>query len=916
MADDSRKQTLAISPKDLWYALNAQEQLAACECFWVLDDRSLERHRETVLERLSGLLRFRSKFLKRKPPSERARLLVRYVPHPTLRAHAMPIMRAWLLQYHIKMITLFLDSLAIPHKGGLIEGNPEAPSLDHLATALNALLSTHERRHVALYVGYLLIAADAVVWRQLPEALVAVSLDVAAVLAGIKAEKEPCEEAAAEEEQLPEINESFTTLDEILIRSMVACALESDYALPLDKVEHLVEEVVELNADRQRTYFHRGFFHALFERELLFDFPGANEERRIWYLCGALFGYLRRAAEPTCHQILKEQRALVRKLLENNRLRCGSMLLPHVYEILRKAEDYGLLTDWLRIQIHGVPPVQRESLLAQVYEDAASLLRRGPSSEAGLLLEVVEQILNSQCPLDPAFIKEYQPLISRKRGQALQLEGDFTQAADLLGRVVDVVQPEDAANTLADLGLIAGGFRSLLSILPRDDESTVVGMCESLSQGMEHYNGAIQRYGKSATNAHCCMGVLDVLSKTEGEEARADHLQCALEGMLKKQDAYAEGGLIDWTRFLLAIALLETADLARFQIATDRLLQSLHCDVKFPMWLWKRALEALQMFDAPRVVEEVAVGLLNSRGQDAFALLRASGLWGVQGLQEPFLRWLIERPEPTIEKWDDLEALLRSLLEGNAFELAGDLLDYMETQAVQEQACRNRFVKFLVERNSLQPVWEESDIATSLVRSHELEGDWPAAAGRLRPIFFRLRDGGEVYHVQEARQIIERIQSYGLGEEHWRDLDGSLRALEQSEEAREGAMQRLQRGEEIRVLYVGGNETQESYADAIESELRQKYPGIQPRFYFPGWNSSWNVDLDSVKRLIYWADVVVVNRLVRTQLGQSIRKLCGSEHPWVGCGGRGKEALMGRMEDAAIWICDIRIRAEAEADEP
>lgn len=113
----------------------------------------------------------------------------------------------------------------------------------------------------------------------------------------------------------------------------------------------------------------------------------------------------------------------------------------------------------------------------------------------------------------------------------------------------------------------------------------------------------------------------------------------------------------------------------------------------------------------------------------------------------------------------------------------------------------------------------------------------------------------------------------------------------------------LRKGESVRVVYVGGNETQKKMQPEITSELKGEYPGLVVEFFFPGWSSRWNVPLEKMKPAIDEADIVVLNCLVRTLFGRHVRKYCVSEHPWRACTGRGKESLKRSIEQAAIWIC-------------
>jgi hypothetical protein len=728
------------------------------------------------------------------------------------------------------------------------------------------------------------------------------SVDVAALLSEQLEEKELIEQEPEEEEEEPERTDSFTTLDRMLIKTAVASALQVDYALPEEELEHLIDEVVELNVERKHSFFHRGYFNALFEREMQYDISGGNEERRNWYFCGAFLGFLRRSDNAKCHEMLLQQKAIVDALAHSRSYECGAMLLPHVYPILLEDQEFDLLRSWLHNHIFGMPSEERESFLIQVYQDAARLLRRGASAETGLLLEVLTKILSRKGGLDPRFIRQYGPLICRKQGQALQLEGNFTKALDLFKWAVDKLQDEDAANTHTDMGLIAGRFKSLKSILPEKNIDDAKTIAYSLKKGETHYSEAINEHGELATNAHFCMGVLYFIGSSKCEEKCAHHLQFALEGMLRKQEIYEEHGLLDWTKLMLGIALLESAEPAHLQFAIDSIEHNLENTIKFPMWLWEKVLGALKMYDVSKITEDVALRLFQKRKDEAFNTLWSAELYDMGVLQEPFFQWLKDKKEPVFEKWNDLETLFHAARKQGETNLCGEILDFMEIQSKLERECRKLFIAFLEHNPVLQPIWDESDIMSVLARLYECEGDWINAGIKQRVAFYRCRDGGEIHQIQEARQIITTIQSYGVEEDYWRDLDQCLVGLEQQN--LQALEQEQLSGEKLNanVLYIGGNETQEAYVESIENELREQYPRLQCTLLFPGWNTNWSLDFNKAKRHIITADVVVINYLIRTQLGRALRKYCGSDHPWIGCGGRGRESILNRIIQAAFWI--------------
>ena len=132
--------------------------------------------------------------------------------------------------------------------------------------------------------------------------------------------------------------------------------------------------------------------------------------------------------------------------------------------------------------------------------------------------------------------------------------------------------------------------------------------------------------------------------------------------------------------------------------------------------------------------------------------------------------------------------------------------------------------------------------------------------------------------------------------------------MEEEEAPSEPAIEFLRDGGSVRVIYVGGNETQEAYEEKIRRHFKEKLPGLQLDFYFPGWDSGWIHHLDKIRPMIETCDALVLNPLVRTQFGRHVRRLCNEEHPWFACTGRGKKSLQRAIEKAALWAAARRIQ--------
>src|SRR5690606_9525221 len=90
------------------------------------------------------------------------------------------------------------------------------------------------------------------------------------------------EEPESPPEPTPPADETpptFTTLDQVLIRSVIASVADVLGALSTGKVEDLVEVVIQLNLDRHQCYFLRGLLTVLRDRPPELVLPEASVVR-------------------------------------------------------------------------------------------------------------------------------------------------------------------------------------------------------------------------------------------------------------------------------------------------------------------------------------------------------------------------------------------------------------------------------------------------------------------------------------------------------------------------------------------------------------------------------------------------------------------------------------------------------------
>jgi hypothetical protein len=87
------------------------------------------------------------------------------------------------------------------------------------------------------------------------------------------------------------------------------------------------------------------------------------------------------------------------------------------------------------------------------------------------------------------------------------------------------------------------------------------------------------------------------------------------------------------------------------------------------------------------------------------------------------------------------------------------------------------------------------------------------------------------------------------------------------------------------VLYIGGNETQQSFKDDIDAKLAQSHPHIYVEWELIGWSSNWGDEAARIERRIPDFDLVILSPYVRTLFGRQIRKAASN---WRASTGKGQ----------------------------
>ena len=162
MSVASRVDLSQCAPSQLWASLAPEVRLAAARSLYSHDWGEAGTRREADFAIMQGM-RFRESAVRQLPVDRRAQYLARSIrPNDSL---AGSMLLALHLEQRRAMLSAFLDSLKIPHAGGLIaeDHDMKPPSAATLQTAAKTLFERFPVDEVELYLATLYVL-DRVTW--------------------------------------------------------------------------------------------------------------------------------------------------------------------------------------------------------------------------------------------------------------------------------------------------------------------------------------------------------------------------------------------------------------------------------------------------------------------------------------------------------------------------------------------------------------------------------------------------------------------------------------------------------------------------------------------------------------------------------------------------------------------------------
>ena len=751
----------------------------------------------------------------------------------------------------------------------------------------------------------------------------------------------------------------FTTLDNVLTRTIVSSLNNVKGVLNLDQLDDLVGELSELNDSRHHSWFHRGFVDNLLKRELREVKSGDNLSRRAWYVTGHLVASMRSMPESEYPALLQKLSTQDMELLRDKKNKAPSQLLLFLLKPLLEQDKIEEANIW--IVAHGRKRLDSIVKIVLQWASSALLIKDSNTAKIRSVLDTTlicfeknisdnilssinktislfdKKIFNKSIRIQkrniefigPDDLNRFYLNIRYLRAISFRMEGQLNIADKEFEQLIEY---EELSARIQDLwvqrGLVKIGIRRLDELhIPADKKER-----ETFTQGIlsakDWFNKAVEGDSPSPI-ALVLLSLPEVVFPQKNRQAAAtarENLDRAIDIMRpsgvqlwesREGSLREETHLLSKARFYSTLLDLRTLDdtlHAQGQSLVMR-LQDLFRDDKFPSDFEIEAVECVSYIDAPGVAK-LATTLLDRHAHEA---LNGLSIVEISKKSEEFRAKMITMLENSQwlqkltphERYDAWLSLLRGCNQAypRDIERAEYALDSLQRLSSESSKIFQKFVD-LLEGEEWSPAWEERDRNDALFNCFVARGDISQAINILADLTHREISNRSWMYVDDLLELVEQYESES-------DILYTLRKRRRVEYVEEDdQMDNLQiiatDTDPISIIFVGGNEIQKRYKSTLNKELKAEDIYIQVSYHFTDWSSNWPNAVTRISNELLNADAMVLMPLMRTGLGRRLRPLA-DEHGkfWMPCTGHGRDSMKRSILEAARVVRQQRNKPPA-----
>jgi hypothetical protein len=711
--------------------------------------------------------------------------------------------------------------------------------------------------------------------------------------------------------------DQLTPLDALLERTITASLSRAHGAPAESKLRAVIDEVVQLSAHRPQSCYHVGLLEALASSGPELDRRGWSAACWDWYHYGRLVGWTRQQRWNEVARFYTDEPTAARRLLRSPE-GMAPWAGPRLFDGLLAADAPARAAEVLR-EFGGVAPLQDCSALLDA---AVARLEEDRGAEACDVLDVLRELhpFPLAVPTDDArppvteTLGAYRARLRRARAQAAQAQGLFGPARALLEAALTTAEGTERADLLGDLGLVAGEFGRLAEVRLPEADADPRAWIRRLEAGAPYFTEAVEIAPYRGATASFALAALEWLR--ERPAVARGHFEAALQAMQEHRQLYRRTGVLPQVQFYLGATLLLELDAPVRERALGLLREALGAGLRASDAAWGRLLDtvALDPALAPALFDLFSQQQPPPRRELAHAFLVRCARRSDAARQRLAQEGAREDLPPTL-RWELLQSLLEAQRRAGDEDAARATLDQLEALAHApsdlSRQLLERWRAFLARPENYEPIWSAEDVLWSRIRTLELLGRDDEAFWLLDMPFNRLLAEGTPEALANAEALLARARQLGSSpeaREAVQEMAARLRARQDVVLPELGAdgervAAQLRAGRSLRVLFLGGNETQERHEQELRRALvrRDDTTGAEVAlsFLYPSFNSNWDKALENVRGQRSRLDALVLMPFVRTELGRAVRRLCSEFGiPWVACTGKGYDSMERALRTA------------------
>lgn len=668
---------------------------------------------------------------------------------------------------------------------------------------------------------------------------------------------------------------SFGPLQYLVNRAIDDSCAQIKGALSHESMREALQELLRLNSNSVPYFYHIGYYQGLSTAKFTIE-KQQIQIGQAWGFLGFVMGSYRENGDAVAG-VIERNAPLWQHMLKN----IPPLDLQVLHATLPALITHRRYDDIADMMAHcSIPHLTHaehtDSVAMVIYQVAADMIRSGTQlPQADRIL----QLLITQ--LDAAGLRgNLYGRCLRKRGQFFLRKKQFFQASELFQQAISLPEFSEIAQTHADIGMALANFPGLDALLPSENHDFKV-VVPAISGQRHHFERAVQSEVGDDTNAQFVMGLI---AFGEGDYIESlEYFRVAQIGMERQLNSYKVRDLYDWLLFLKIRTWSQQLQLSEILLFRDELEVVFHSTIFFPLKHWLNIFRDVNKIHA-ETGRIIMIHLFNYRDVDIYDLCSIAEVF--EQPHEIWRRYFFGSTKynalSRAEKFTRLIEAWQIVLTNQQSDAADYVLELCEMHGTSYSDYAPLVNQLFVEHiDDILRLWDETDVLYLRTQLLFMSGQSDEAISLLV----------QLLNIFLGRQDIPQAQAIytWLEQLHYPDI-AQYTQIVQGSTPRTGLTT-----ESCRVLYVGGNETQQNFKDEIVVKLATTHPHIHVEWELVGWRSNWGDEAARIERRIPTFDLVILSPYVRTLFGRQIRKAATN---WRASTGKGQGKIYSDIVSA------------------